>query len=63
MESLTDKKEKGENMAPSFLAVLLINIAVSLLGIYMARHVPRSDHVVKPHPANLIVGILVVLFL
>lgn len=49
-------------MAPPFLAVLLINIAVSLLGIYMARHVPRSDHVVKPHPANLIVGILVVLF-
>lgn len=49
-------------MAPSFLAVLLINIAVSLLGIYMARHVPRSDHIVKPHPANLIVGILVVLF-
>ncbi len=50
-------------MTTAFISVLLINIAISLLGIYMARHVPRSDHVVKPHPANLIVGVFFVLFI
>ena len=49
-------------MTPAFISVLFINIAISLLGIYMARHVPRSDHVVKPHPVNLISGIIFVMF-
>ena len=49
-------------MLTYFISVLLINVIISLFGIYMARHIPRSDHVVKPHPENLIVGILVVLF-
>ncbi len=50
-------------MVTAFVSVFLINIVISLLGIYLSHHAPRSDHVVKPHPANLIVGVFFVLFI
>lgn len=53
--------KRGDCMTAAFISVFLINIVISLLGIYLSHHVPHSNHIVKPHPANLVVGVIYVL--